>query len=199
MSSAANSSVYNSFYEVTATGLSTGYYLDAAAPNENRFIACRANSCDRGFEFNRGNNNNIIACACDECGIGVYMSSSLASGNASNRVIGCRFEGCSTGIQANSTSVVNFEVIGGHFSGNTKDVQDDGTRSRIEVKNTIMLPDMRGVPINPFPEGETKCNIYVKNDNFVWQFNDGATIKYFSIDLTQTGAQSIAYGTTDPS
>ncbi len=51
---------------------------------------------------------------------------------------------------------------------------------------TILLEEKDTTPANPTQD--TKLKVYMKADKFVIQFNNGGTVRYFTLDLTQSGA-----------
>jgi hypothetical protein len=58
----------------------------------------------------------------------------------------------------------------------------------------IKFEEKDTTPSNPTINVEAKC--YEKDDKFVWQFNNGGTVRYFYIDLTATAAQQVQHTTT---
>jgi hypothetical protein len=61
---------------------------------------------------------------------------------------------------------------------------------------TICQEEKDTTPANPTQDTEVKQ--YMKDDKLIWQFNNGGTVRYFYIDLTQTAAQQVQHTTTAP-
>jgi hypothetical protein len=60
----------------------------------------------------------------------------------------------------------------------------------------ILFEEKDTAPANPADGTEVK--MYMKDDKFVWQFNNGGTVRYFYINLTATAAQQVQHTTTAP-
>lgn len=60
----------------------------------------------------------------------------------------------------------------------------------------ITFEESSATPSNP--TSGTQARVYVKGDKFIIQFNNGGTVRYFYIDLTQTAAQSVQHTTSAP-
>lgn len=61
---------------------------------------------------------------------------------------------------------------------------------------TLKFQEKDTTPTNPTQDVEVKQ--YMKGDKLIWQFNNGGTVRYFYIDLTQTAAQQVQHATTPP-
>jgi len=90
--------------------------------------------------------------------------------------------------------------LAGRFDGNVYITDKLGLCSsspdtKLDVNGVVTIQEVSSTPSNPDADGETR--VYIKDNKYIVQFNDGGTIKYRYMDLTSTDA-NWTYTTTAP-
>ncbi|HHH52630.1 MAG TPA: hypothetical protein ENK91_03145 [Bacteroidetes bacterium] len=67
--------------------------------------------------------------------------------------------------------------------------------TKLDINGVITIQEVTSTPVNPDADGETR--VYIKDNKYIIQYNDGGTIKYRYMDLTSTDA-TWTYTTTAP-
>jgi hypothetical protein len=127
-------SLYNVFIDVTSTNASGSAFRLDNISHENRFIGCRVNFAQYGFNFISGGRNVVEACAIENCSSrGVSLPDPGSNGTRANVIMGNRFEFNTENITI-FAGVQYTAVIANRFVGGT--YTDNGTGTLMVDQNT---------------------------------------------------------------
>ena len=127
-------SLYNVFIDVTGTNTSGSAFRLDNLSHENRFIGCRVNFAQYGFNFISGGRNVVEACAIENCSSrGVSLPDPGSNGTRANVIMGNRFEFNTENITI-FAGVQYTAVIANRFVGGT--YTDNGTGTLMVDQNT---------------------------------------------------------------